>query len=67
MVARRMRSAEGVPNAMCPSKTPFSNRGWSWCGFWVLKFRVYRGTSLIRNSAPVGPYGRTIPRALWWP
>ena len=26
----------------------------------------YRGTSLIRNSAPVGPYSRTIPRALWW-
>ena len=27
--------------------------------------RVYRGTSLIRNSAPLGPYGRTMPRALW--
>ena len=26
----------------------------------------YRGTSLIRNSAPVGPYSRTMPRALWW-
>ena len=26
----------------------------------------YRGTSLIRNSAPVGPYRRTMPRALWW-
>jgi len=25
----------------------------------------YRGTSLIRNSAPLGPYNRTIPRALW--
>ena len=23
----------------------------------------YRGTSLIRNSAPLGPYSRTIPRA----
>jgi len=23
--------------------------------------------SLIRNSAPLGPYGRTMPRALWWP
>ena len=26
-----------------------------------------RGTSLIRNSAPLGPYSRTMPRALWWP
>ena len=27
----------------------------------------YRGTSLIRNSAPLGPYSRTMSRALWWP
>jgi len=26
----------------------------------------YRGTSLIRNSAPLGPYSRTMPRILWW-
>ena len=26
----------------------------------------YRGTSLIRNSPPLGPYSRTKPRALWW-
>jgi len=25
----------------------------------------YRGTSLIRNSAPLGPYSRTMSRALW--
>ena len=25
----------------------------------------YRGTSLIGNSAPLVPYGRTTPRALW--
>ena len=25
----------------------------------------YRGISLIRNSAPLGPYSRTMPRALW--
>ena len=25
-----------------------------------------RGTSLIRNSAPLGPYGRNMPKALWW-
>ena len=23
------------------------------------------GTSLIRNSAPLGPYSKTMPRALW--
>ena len=27
----------------------------------------YRGTSLIRNSAPPGPYSKTLHRALWWP
>ena len=26
----------------------------------------YRGTSLIKNSAPLGPYSRTVPRALRW-
>jgi hypothetical protein len=26
---------------------------------------LYRGTSLIKNSAPVGPHSRTMPRALW--
>ena len=25
---------------------------------------LYRGTSLIRKSAPQGPYRRTIPRVL---
>ena len=25
----------------------------------------YRGTLPIRNSALLGPYGRTMPRALW--
>ena len=27
--------------------------------------RWYRGTSLIRNRRPLGPYSRTMPRALW--
>jgi len=27
---------------------------------------AYRGTSLIRNNPPVGPYSRPMPRALWW-
>jgi len=26
----------------------------------------YRGTSLISNTPLLGPYGRTIPRVLWW-
>jgi len=25
-----------------------------------------RGTSLMKNSDPLGPYSRNIPRALWW-
>jgi len=32
----------------------------------VLWFSVYRGTSLVRNSAPLGPYSKNEPRALWW-
>ena len=27
---------------------------------------VYRGTLLTRNSAALGHYRRTMPRALWW-
>ena len=26
----------------------------------------YRGTSLIRNRPRLGPYSRTMPKALWW-
>ena len=29
------------------------------------KFTPYRGTSLIRNSTPLGPYGRPMPWTLW--
>ena len=39
---------------------PSASAAW----FWVLK--GYRGTSLMRNSAPLGPYSRTIPGALRW-
>ena len=28
---------------------------------------IYRGISLIRIRAPLGPYIRIMPRALWWP
>jgi len=27
----------------------------------------YRGTLLIRNRHPLGPYTRTMPRDIWWP
>ena len=27
---------------------------------------IYRGTSLMRNSNPLGPYSRTLPGALRW-
>jgi len=27
---------------------------------------AYSDTSLIRNRAPLGPYGRDMPRPLWW-
>jgi len=34
-------------------------------GFWPAPkgTNVYRGTSLIRNSLPLGPYSRAVPRA----
>ena len=33
---------------------------------WSTRVRQrYRGTSLIRNRAPLGPYSRTKPRDLW--
>ena len=31
-----------------------------------LRREIYRDTSLIRNSAPLGPYSRNMPRDLWW-
>ena len=31
-----------------------------------VKTEHYRGTSLMRISAPLGPYCREMPRALWW-
>jgi hypothetical protein len=28
---------------------------------------AYRGTSIIKNSASLGPYSRNMPMATWWP
>ena len=25
-----------------------------------------KGTSLVRNRVSLGPYGRTLPAAVWW-
>ena len=38
------------------------------CRSWMLldTALAYRGTSLIRNSAPLGPYSRIMPRTLGW-
>ena len=33
----------------------------------TVQLYMYRGTSLIRNSRPLGPYSKTLHRALWWP
>ena len=30
-----------------------------------LPHRLYRGTFLIRNGLPLGPYRKTLSRALW--
>ena len=27
---------------------------------------THKGTSIIRNRLPLGPYSRPMPRALWW-
>jgi len=32
----------------------------------LLHHSTCRSTSLIKNRAPLGPYTRTMPRAVWW-
>jgi hypothetical protein len=34
---------------------------------WRTIFWRYKGTSPMRNSAPLGPYSGTLPRGLWEP
>ena len=34
-------------------------------GLHIVRWQAYRGTSLLRNSASLGPNIRTRPRALW--
>ena len=55
-MGRKMPRLGAPPSASSAPST-------SWCPTLV---RYYRGTSFIRNSAPLGPYSRTVPRALWW-
>jgi hypothetical protein len=33
---------------------------------WDTSHSDYRGTLLIRNTPPVGPYSSPMPRDLWW-
>ena len=42
-------------------------RCWASAALPARQRKPYRGTSPIRNSAPLGPYSRTIPRTLWKP
>ena len=35
------------------------------CSFQVVR-PLYRGASLIRNSTPLRPYSRPVPRVIWW-
>ena len=47
------------------------NGSGTWNGMWARcrtqpSIHIYRGTSLIRNSNPLGPYSSNMPRALWW-
>ena len=55
------------------TKYGLGERALSWsAGGWALprdgiQRAGYRGSSLMRNSAPLGPYSRTMPRALWKP
>ena len=35
-------------------------------GRWIGCIAVYRGTSLIRNQSPLGPYSRNMTLALSW-
>ena len=35
---------------------------------WIFPFDMdYRGTSVLRNNAPLGPYSRKMPGGLWRP
>ena len=39
-----------------------------WCDYALMMVSLsltYRGTSLIRNTLPLGPYSEPVPRALW--
>ena len=50
-----------VSSSSLSSKTSFLSFKTRFC----FTHRVYRGPSLIRNSTPLGPCSRTMPRALW--
>jgi len=58
-----VRDTEAAPSHVCPEAGAPSRGGPML--FHLVPRRAYRGTSLIRNRHPVGPYSRTMPRLLW--
>ena len=67
---RQSRPDSGLGLSHFPGQSPQNLVGCcltrSAVGVGELNFKPYRGTSLIRNSAPIGPYRGTKHRALWW-
>ncbi|KAJ1489294.1 pre-mRNA splicing factor component-domain-containing protein [Baffinella frigidus] len=62
------RSAAAAPPAP-PRRLPRLGASWrrpSPSSCFSSASSAYRGTSLIRNRPPLGPYSRTMPRALRW-
>jgi len=58
-----IEACEGITKTTMLTRTPGPQIG-LYRSFIGIK---YRGTSLIRNSAPLGTYGSNMPRALWRP
>ena len=59
---RRRLSISALPAASTCRTFPVSRRWGQDVEFCAL----HRVASTIRHSLPLGPYGRSMPRALWW-
>jgi len=60
----RVELAPGMPSDA--EKVPYTNLGKPVFLSEAGNENYYRSTSLIRKRLPLGPYGRPMPRALWW-
>ena len=49
-----------ITNSLCGARSLGCPQG-------IAKRGNHRATLLIRNCNLLGPYSRTVPRALWWP